>query len=645
MPKYKEIPLRDIVIDDRFWSGRIDTARAVSIDYMWRALNDEIDGIPPSRCIKNFKIACGQESGEFYGYRFQDSDLYKWLEAVGYSLETTPDAALQKRAEGAIALIEGAQRENGYINTHVMLKGLRPWSDTMTGHEMYCAGHMMEAAVAWKRATGQDNLLNVACRFADHIDSVFGPEDNKRHGYPGHQEIELGLYKLWQVTGEKRYLSLAKYFLDARGHEPFYYDEEQREREKNGEPPIKYFRDHGPMPYSYQQAHLPVREQKHAIGHAVRLVYMMAGMTDVGDACDDTLLHAAQTLYEDIVGRQMYITGGIGSMGDGEAFTFPYDLPNDRMYNETCASIGLMMVCQRLHGVKGKSEYLDTLERALYNTVLAGVSLDGREFFYVNPMEVWPERSQKRHDMSDVKEVRQGWYGCACCPPNVLRTLLGLGKYIYSADDKRINVGLYINSTVEVTLGGGKVRLRQSGEYLKTGKVSITVEEGSGSFSIAFRKPEWCGDMKVRLNGTETAAQQEDGFAVYDRQWSPGDTIELAMDIVPVFMRCDDRVPFNIGKAALMRGPLVYCAEECDNGEQLWNMLVDTDIRPQEEQTDDRLGAVVGLRAKGMRQSSGEGALYSMEKPGTSAFDIRYVPYYSWGNREKGEMTVWVREK
>jgi len=645
MPKLNPLPLRDVRIDDPFWTGRIETARKTSIDYMWRALNDEVEGVPPSRCLQNFRIACGQEEGEFYGYRFQDSDLYKWLEAVAYSLETCPDAALEARAEEAIALIEGAQQENGYLNNNVTLRGLRPWGDVMTGHEMYCAGHLMEAAVAYKKATGKDNLLGVACRFADHIDSVFGPEECKMHGYPGHQEIELGLYKLYRVTGEERYLKLAKYLLDTRGHQPYYYDLESEQRAALGEPPVKYFRDHGPDPYSYQQAHAPVREQAHAVGHAVREVYMLSGMVDVGDACDDTLMEAAQRLYDDIEGTQMYVTGGIGSMGDGEAFSFPYDLPNDRMYNETCASIGLMMLCQRLHGATGEAGYLDTLERALYNTVLAGVSMDGTGFFYVNPMEVWPERSQKRHDLRDVKEVRQGWYGCACCPPNVLRTLLGLGQYIYAAGDDRVDIGLYISSSATLTLGGGEVTLRQRGDYLRQGKASITVEQGSGTFTLGLRAPQWCHGVNLTINGRQMAAAVAGGFITLKRDWQAGDTVEVAFDVSPAFVRCDDRVPFNAGKVALTRGPLVYCVEQCDNGGKLWNLLVNPTGAVSETALPDSLGLATGLTASGARQSLEGAPLYTEDRPALAETALHYVPYYCWGNRDKGEMMVWVRER
>lgn len=644
MSKLTPLPLRDIVIDDPFWSGRIQTAREVSIDYMWRALNDQVPDVVPSHCIRNFRIAAGLEDGAFEGCRFQDSDLYKWLEAVAYSLETAPDPVLLARAEGAIALVAKAQLPNGYIDTYVTLGGLIPWSDTCRAHEMYCAGHMMEAAVAWKSATGSGSLLEIARRFADHIDSVFGPEAGKKKGYPGHQEIELGLFKLYRATGEERYLRLAGFFLDERGRQPFYYDREQRERVDRGEGAIEYFHDHGPMPYSYQQAHLPVREQKEAVGHAVRCVYMCSGMADVGGEADETLLDAARTLYDNIVTTQMYITGGIGSMGDGEAFTFPYDLPNDRMYNETCAAIGMMMLSQRLLNLDGAARYADVLERALYNNVMAGLSLDGTGFFYVNPLEMWPERSLRRHDMKDIVPERQGWYGCACCPPNILRTLMGLGQYIYSRGESALYVNLYIGSTVSFEVGGQRVSLTQRGDYPRDGRISLTVAAGAETpFALCLRLPGWSGAAALSVNGDAVDAPVRDGFLVLERTFQSGDTVLLELPVEARYIYCDDRVPYNTGKVALQRGPLVYCAEEADNGPALWNLSLDTSAPPAEQARPGLLDGVVELTAAGRRRHLTADNLYTTSAPVTEPATIRFIPYYAWGNRGRGEMAVWQR--
>lgn len=636
------LPLRDVVIEDDFWSPRIRIAREVSIDYMWRAINDEVPGVPPSGAIRNFRIAAGLEKGSFAGQRFQDSDLYKWLEAVAYSLQTHPDPSLMRRADEAIALISQAQQPDGYLDTYIQLNGLVPWTDTARAHEMYCAGHMIEAAVAYRRATGNDNLLMIARRFADHIDSVFGDASGKKRGYPGHQEIELALYKLFRETGEERYLKLSKFFLDTRGEQPYYYDLEQDARTIRGDAPIDYFRNQGVMPFSYQQAHLPVREQKEAVGHAVRVVYMAAGMADVGGECDPSLLDAARTLFDNIADTQMYITGGIGSMCDGEAFTFPYDLPNDRMYNETCASIGLMMFSQRMVNIEGDARYADVLERALYNNTLAGLSLDGTKFFYVNPMEMWPERSARRHDMmQDIVAERQGWYGCACCPPNVLRTLLSLGQYIYAQRGDAVFVHLYVGSQARFCVDGHDVTLIQKGNYPWDGHMSFRVSTDSpAAFSLYLRIPEWCQDAEVSLNGRPIELETEKGYAVITRTFSDGDRIDIILPMKPKFVYCDSRVPYNAGKTALVRGPIVYCTEQADNGDMLWTLAADPS-HPVETLDSPAIGGGVALRIQGSRQSLQGQGLYTERTPEQSPATITMIPYYAWGNRGAGEMSVW----
>ena len=647
MRKLSPLPLRDVAVHDPFWSKRIRVALDTSIDYMWRALNDQIPGIEPSHCIRNFRIAAGLEEGKFQGFVFQDSDLYKWLEAVGYSLECRPDAGLKARADGAIDLIRRAQLPNGYIDTYITLNRIEPWSDLCRNHEMYCAGHMMEAAAAYRHATGDDGLLRIARAFADNVCETFGDGPGKLRGYPGHQEIEIGLCKLYRETGEERYLRMAKFFLDERGRKPCYFDVEEKRRAEKGEKPINFFRDHGVVPFSYQQAHLPVREQKEAVGHAVRCVYMCAGMADVGSECDESLLDAARTLYGNIVKTQMYVTGGVGSMSDGEAFTFPYDLPNDRMYNETCASVGLMMVSQRLLNADGKAEYADVLERTLYNNVLASVSLKGTEFFYVNPLELWPERSLRRHDMKSVVPVRQGWYGCACCPPNVLRTLLSLGQYVYSAGPDDLYVNLFVGSTASVSLGGRPVEITQKGRYPQSGAVAFTVKASSPArFRLHLRVPGWCGGPpRLSVNGkaVEIASVMRGGYAVVDREFRDGDEIALDLPMAPRFVYCDDRVPYDAGKAALQRGPLVYCLEEQDNGPALWNLAVDPRAPVSEREEKDLLGGVVTLTAGGVRQRLRSGDLYTARAPEREAAKLTFIPYYSWDNRTPGEMSVWQR--
>ncbi|WP_338044359.1 glycoside hydrolase family 127 protein [Paenibacillus pinistramenti] len=403
-----------IHIQDEFWSEYVRLVREVMVPYQWEALNDNVEGAEPSHAIANFRIAGGLEQGEFYGMVFQDSDVAKWLEAVAYLLETRPDPQLEEVADSVIDIVVKAQREDGYINTYFTLKEPgHEWTNLAECHELYCAGHMIEAATAYYRATGKRKLLDAVCRFADYMDKVFGTEPGKLHGYDGHQEIELALVKLFQATGEEKYLQLSRYFLDQRGAKPHFFEEEWENRGRTVHfPQLSMAHDH-----LYNQSHLPVREQHQAEGHAVRLVYMCTAMADIAaETGDIEMLAACDRLWNSIVNRRMYITGGIGSMEQGESFTADYDLPGDLAYAETCASVGLIFFARRMRKLRRSSTYADIIERALYNTVISGMSLDGTKFFYVNPLEVYPDVIGKNKNYDHVKPERQGWFTCLPAP-------------------------------------------------------------------------------------------------------------------------------------------------------------------------------------------------------------------------------------
>lgn len=637
------LPLKDVKITDEFWSKRIRTTREISLEYMWNVLNDQVEGVPKSGCIENFRIAAGLCKGEFYGFEFQDSDLYKWLEAVGYSLETHPDAELEKRADRAIELVKKAQLDDGYIDTFYIITGIENrWTCVRSTHEMYVAGHMFEAACAYYNATGKDMLLKCACAFADHIDSVFGPEENKKHGYPGHQEIELGLAGLYRITGNEKYIKLAKYFLDERGQQPYYYDEEAKLRGEENDGLKNWFRTQGRgEPYNYQQAHKPVREQKEAVGHAVRCCYMLSSMAETANLTgDSSLLDAANDLYTDITQRQMYITGGVGSQGDGESFSFDYDLPNDRMYNETCASIALLMSTRRFFEASPNAVYTDIAEKTLYNGIISGVSLDGTRFFYCNPMEVWPERAKRRADMH-IDAVRQGWYGCACCPPNLARTMTGLGNYIWSQDDRTLYLNQFISNEAVANMNGVKAGIVVDSDYLRSGNVAITFRNDI-AMTIALRIPGWCEDVYSVRYQNKLYRKSENGYVYITADFHANDKIEIEFGMECTKMYCNDHVPFNAGRIALMRGPLVYCIEECDNGKQLWDLRVTGDmIRDVYE--PETLGGVTALYVEGKRDTSKDNQLYSTRKSKKIPCMIKFIPYYAWCNREPGEMSVWVR--
>ena len=626
-------------ITDPFFGGRIRTARETSIPYMYDALRDAVPGVAPSGCIANFEVAAGLRQGGFTGFVFQDSDLWKWVEGAAYALAARPDGALERRVDELIDLAARAQQPDGYLDTYYIINGLdKRFTNLRDNHELYVAGHMCEAAAAYYEATGKRTLLDVACRFADCIDRTFGPEPEKKHGYPGHEEIELGLVQLYRVTGEARYLKLAQYFLDARGRQPHYFDQEALAR---GEKLPEKRRNQWET-YSYFQAQAPVRSQTAAAGHAVRQGYLLAGMAEVGgETGDDSLTDAAERIFANIINRQMYITGGVGATHEGEAFTFDYDLPPERCYTETCAAISLMMTAARLNRISPCAKYGDIVERVLYNGMLAGVSLDGTKYFYMNPLEVWPERCEKRQDLH-IHAERQGWFGCACCPPNVLRTLTGLSRYLFAVGENTLYVDQYVSAEAEAALDAGVMRFSLDARLPWQGDVRLTILEDVERCAIAFRIPSWTGEWSMSVNGAAVVPELRGGYAVVERAFRGGDCIELALTMPVRRMRASMHTPNYAGKTAVMRGPLVYCLEEIDNGAELWNL----ELLPGEARVEERpelLGGVQVIRLPGRRSAAGE-ALYSDEPTTAQEAELTFVPYYAWGNRGRGEMSVWVRQ-
>ena len=444
MDKLQLISLNDTKIDDFFWNKYIKLVTKEIIPYQWEILNDRVKDAEPSHCIENFKIAAGISSGNFEGAVFQDSDVAKWLEAVAFSLSYEPNEDLEAIADSVIELIGKAQQENGYINTYFTIEepDLK-WVNLREGHELYCAGHLIEAAVAYYKVTGKEKFLVIMRKFADLICEVFYSEGYE-NAVPGHEEIELALIKLYEVTGEEKYLCMAKVFVDRRGTTPNYL---LTEHNKNNWPNI--FKDNNPFFPEYSQCHKPVREQETAEGHAVRAVYLYCAMADLAYYYQDVaLLEACEKLWKNIIRKRMYITGGIGSSGAYERFTCDYDLPNRSNYSETCASIGFALFSRRMNQITRDAKYADAYEMALYNTVLAGIALDGKSFFYVNPLEVDPKACMENTSMAHVKANRQKWFGVACCPPNIARTLASLGEYIYFTEKNSIWISLDRKSVV-----------------------------------------------------------------------------------------------------------------------------------------------------------------------------------------------------
>ena len=573
---------------------------------------------------------------------FWDSDVAKWLEAAAYSLTThRMDLDLARQMEDVVDRYLRLQGEDGYINN--WFQNVEPegrWRHLRDRHELYCAGHLMEAAVAHQHVTGDDRFQAALCRFADHIDDVFGTGEGKKRGYPGHEELELALVRLYRATGKRRYLDLARYFIDERGRrEPdHYYDVEARAR---GEAPGPHI--HGAtIPYDYCQAHVPVREQEGATGHAVRAMYLYSAMTDlVAEGGDPDLEAATLRLWDNVVLRQMYVTGSVGASGQGERFTHDYDLPEETSYCETCAAIGLVFWSRRLVELYGQARFSNVMERALYNGVLAGISLDGERYFYVNPLA-----SQGSHH-------RQDWFGCACCPPNIARLIAGLGHYAYSEGDEAW-VHLYVAGEAQLETGATRLRLRVVTDYPWDGHVDIEVEADSDGAEavLNLRLPDWCERADVRI-GNESfhrqvaEAEAGSGYIRLQRSWRRGERLELDFDMTPRRIHAHPGVRMAAGKVALQRGPLIYCLEQADNDiTPLSRVAVPARAVISARHEPDLLGGVTVLEVEGyvLDDADWEGTLYRADAPRERRVTLRAVPYYAWDNRAAGQMAVWLRE-
>ncbi|PLS01128.1 glycoside hydrolase family 127 protein [Neobacillus cucumis] len=641
-------PVKHVLVEDHFWKKYKQIVANEVIPYQWKALNDELPNTEPSHAIENFRIAAGESNGEFYGTVFQDSDVAKWLETVAYSLRDNPNPELEKKADEVISLLGRSQAADGYLNTYYLLKEPNNrWTNLRDNHELYCAGHFIEAAVAYNETTGKNEFLSIMEKYVHLIDQVFGTEEGKIKGYPGHEEIELALVKLFDVTQNEKYLRLAQYFINQRGQEPIYFREEAEKRKKidtastwNDEKNINFG-----LGFEYQQAHQPVREQKEAVGHAVRAVYLYIAMADLAAKTgDSSLKETCEILWDDVVKNKMYITAGIGSAVNGEAFTCNHDLPNDSMYCETCASVGLAFWANRMLRLDANRKYADVLERAIYNGTLSGMDLDGKRFFYVNPLEVNPFQ-HVRKDQQHVKVERQKWFFCACCPPNLARMIASVEDNIYTQTDDTLYTHLYVAGKVETTLSGKKIEITQSHQYPWDGDIALTVNTGEPAhFNLALRIPGWCQNAVVKVNGQLISLDRlEKGYLIIERVWQQGDSVSLHLDMQVKRMRSHPLVSMNQGQSALQRGPIVYCIEEVDNGANLAGLRLPKESEITSQFKEDVLNGVVILTADGYRVAPSN-ELYSSEQMELVPQKITAVPYYAWCNRGTGEMRVWIYE-
>ena len=612
LAKLEAVPFTRVEIADSFWAPRRETNRLASIPV-------NLENLEKAKNLSNLRLAALRATNGYEGPVFMDSDVYKALEAAAYTLATHPDPALERRLDEIIAVLAAAQHPDGYLNSYYTVKEPgRRWVNLRDNHELYCAGHLFEAAVAHYQATGKTNFLAIARRLADHIDSVFGPPP-KRLGYPGHPEIELALVKLWRATGERRYFELARFFVENRGRKFFATEHRTPLDRYDG---------------SYWQDDVPIYDHRNIKGHAVRAAYLMSGVTDIArETGDERLLRMLRRVWRNTIERNQYLTGGIGPSAHNEGFTEDYDLPNLTAYQETCATVALAQWAHRLALLYGEAHYADVVERALYNGVLAGVSQDGTRFFYVNPLE-----SRGHHH-------RSPWFGCACCPPNVARTLAALGGYAYATGPDALYVNLYLQGTVRTEVAGHAVHVRVQTDYPWDGRVRFEFAQADGArFTLRLRQPGWCRAAKVSVNGERLERHEpEAGYLGIERAWRTGDRVELDLAMPVERIAAHPNVVADRGHFALQRGPLVYCLEQVDQTAPL-DALYFSPEEPLGLHRDTALlggGYVLEGTARVAAELDWHRRLYQPLPPARPV-SFRAIPYYAWDNRAPGPMKVWL---
>jgi DUF1680 family protein len=624
------VPFTSVKFQDAFWAKRLETNRTVTIPFDFKKCEE-------TGRIDNFAKAGRLMAGEFRGIRYDDSDVFKIIEGASYSLAVHPDPSLEAYLDGLIAKIAAAQERDGYLYTARTINpdrlpphtGVVRWAYLSQSHELYNVGHMYEAAVAHFLATGKRSFLGVALKNADLIAKTFGPSEEQLHGVPGHQEIEIGLVKLFRITGDEKYLNLARYFLDQRGS-----------------------RDGHVLYGAYAQDHIPVLEQKKPVGHAVRANYMYSGMADIAALTgDESTIRALDGLWTDVVSSKQYLTGGVGARHDEEAFGEDYELPNATAYCETCAAIANGLWNFRMFLLHGESKYIDVLERILYNGFLSGISLSGDQFFYTNPLE-----SDGKFAFNIGKPERQPWFDCSCCPSNVVRFLPSLPGYVYAAGDNGLYVNLFVGGEGKVRLPDGDVTVVQKTDYPWDGKISILISPAKpAAFAVRLRIPCWAGntvmpsdlyrfdreirqEVRLSLNGKAVDLILEKGYAVIDRSWNPGDRIELVLPMSVRRVLANEAMAADRGLAALERGPVVFCLEGADNGGDVLHLVIPDDAQFKTRLEPSLLGGVQTIRGEAVRlfpDGSREG--WTEMKAVFKA-----IPYYAWANRGANEMRVWV---
>jgi DUF1680 family protein len=640
----KDYPIQGVVFNqvkltDNFWLPRLKINETITIPASFE------------RCektgrVKNFVMAA-EKSGKFCTiYPFDDTDIYKTIEGASYSLSLFPDAKLQKYVDSLITIIGAAQEPDGYLYTARTINpnDVGPWvgkvrwaKERELSHELYNAGHLYEAAAAHYLATGKKALLNIALKNADLVCSVFGPD--KKHVAPGHEVVEMGLVKLYRITGEEKYLQTSKFFLEQRGHYKG-YDSISKDEWKNG---------------MYWQDDKPVVDQIEAEGHAVRAGYLYSAMADVAALTgDEKLLHAVDTIWNNLVSKKIYVQGGAGSIGDGERYGENYELPNTTAYNETCAAIANVFWNERMFLLHGNAKYIDVLEKILYNGLISGIGLDGKTFFYTNAMQV-----TNRFTHPDLEPERSGWFPCSCCPTNLVRLLPSVPGYIYAQKDDQVYVNLFISSNVSMKIQNKEVAITQQNNYPWNGDLKFTVNpKSSFAFSMLIRIPGWAqneampsdlysfennSDKKtiINVNGKEVSYEIKNGYAVLSRKWKKNDVIEVNLPMEVRRVIANPNVKNDIGKVALQRGPIMYCAEWIDNKGKTSNIVIPANTQFQSVFNPDLLNGIEIINAQVPAVFiNNNGASIHTENQKFTA-----IPYYAWANRGKGEMMLWFPEK
>ncbi len=601
------VPIESVRLEDRFWAPRLRIIREVTIPLQYEMLEK-------TGRIDNFRRASGKLKGAFKGLFFNDSDVYKWVEAASYALAYQPDERIKALIGQVVDEIIAAQDEDGYLNTFFIFERKKErWTNLRDMHELYCAGHLFQAAIAHHRATGSERLLRAAVRFAEHIADIFDP--SKRLGVPGHPEIEMALVELYRETGIRRYLELAQFFLDNRGRGLI-----------------------GGSPYHID--HKPFRELSEITGHAVRAVYLCCGATDIYmETGEEELFRALMRLWRNMTERRMYITGGLGSRHEGEAFGEDYELPNERAYAETCAAVANVMWNWRMLLATADARFADVMELALYNGALSGISLNGKAYFYVNPLA---DRGKHR---------RQPWFECACCPPNIARLIASLPGYFYSTSTEGIWIHLYASGTAHIALKGNNVTIVQRTDYPWSGKVEIEINPArEDEFSVFLRIPSWCEKASIFLNQRRLDMKARPGtYLEIRRSWDTGDIVRLTMPMQIRLITSHPHVTYNTCRVAIKRGPIVYCLEQADNPRyDVWDVVIPADAKLMARYDPNLLNGVVVIEGNGfvLDRSPWEGNLYlPIEKVQLKMKPIKFVaiPYYAWANREPGPMIVWIR--